>query len=364
MKQLITRRKQRARRRRAFVALSVIALLFLQTCKDKGNPVNGQGSPQGKVVFAMIDSTIGPGGIYTMNLDGTNLRAVAKPGDTVRFPQGPTGDIYILNEYWPLFYPRWSPDGKKIVSELMWAFEGYVIMLMNADGTNKHVLSKVRSAALQPQWSPEGDKFLFMRSGYLGAVFATGIVDTSGDNDRDFRIAASAIPYLFEGDSVWFSGNYRWGPRGDIIYGIGSVNRKPPGEYIVGSNLQNEIFAFDTQTGEVLERLTRNDRDEYGFQVSPQGDRIAFDRGITQKARFYVLSLSTGSTDSILLNAPISFSWNWCSEGKRIVFSMDENPNPWRESLYLYVLEINNPASLKKITHFNAREPDLYIPKQ
>ena len=37
MKQLITRRKQRARRRRAFVALSVLALLFLQTCKDKGS---------------------------------------------------------------------------------------------------------------------------------------------------------------------------------------------------------------------------------------------------------------------------------------------------------------------------------------
>ncbi len=40
MKQLITRRKQRARRRRALVMLSMFTVLFLQTCKDKGNPID------------------------------------------------------------------------------------------------------------------------------------------------------------------------------------------------------------------------------------------------------------------------------------------------------------------------------------
>jgi len=311
----------------------------------------------------MIDSTVGPFGVYTMNLDGSELKPIAIPGDTVYFPGGPTGDYYVIESYFPLSNPRWSPDGQKVVCTLMWTFEGYAIMLMNADGSNKHVLSTVWASAQQPQWSPEGDRILFMRSGYLGAVFATGIVDTNGENDRDFEIAGDTNPYIFEGDSVWFVGDYQCGPTGNLIYGSGFVNKRPKSPNLVGSNPENEIFSFDSNTGRVLRRLTRNDLDEGAFQLSKDGRYVAFRRDDSpERSSFFILSLVDASMRQVGVDGRVDFFWNWSTDSKRIVFAKDENPSPWRENLYLYMLDVERFAASRKLTSFQAREPDLFIP--
>lgn len=307
---------------------------------------------QAKLVFVTSDTTVGVPGVYTMNLDGSELTPVAVKGDTVFFP-GPWGQEYIIGETTGpslLLYPRWSPDGKKLVAQLMWAFEGYVIMVMNEDGTNKHVLWQVRSAAKRPQWSPEGDRLLFMRSGALGVVFARGIVDANGQNDRDF-MRSDEGQHIFEGDTVWFGGDFQWGPTGQFIYATAQINEK------------NEIFNLDSETGTVIERMTHNDIDEEGFRLSRDGKYATSKSGkYGYTNKFLVLSLEDGGLIEIPIDNTVDYFWNWSSDSKKIVFAKDENPDPYRnEDYYLYMVDIDEPTEIVKLTSFQAVNPDLFI---
>lgn len=320
---------------------------------------------KGKLVFVMNDSTIGPWGIYTMNIDGSNLKPIAVPGDSVYFP-GPWGNYYVIDDYYSINNPRWSPDGTKIVCQLMWAAEGYVIMIMNADGSNKHVLWKVRSAAQLPQWSPDGDKILFRRHAVLGIVIGTGIVDSSGENDRDFKsiFDDKEGPDVFEGDSIWITGDFQWGNNSNLILGLGSVNKNPDTINVIGSNPANEIFSFDSQTDLIAERITHNSIDEGGFQLSSDGQLIAFRRGHwgINDNEIHILSLTDGKVSTIHFGATIDSFWNWSNDGSKIVYAKDEDPDRYRSSFYLYVVDIKYPEEQIRLTDFIAIEPDLFIP--
>jgi Tol biopolymer transport system component len=348
--------------------ISIVTIILTSSLScNKSNPANAGADEQGKLVFVMNDSTIGPWGVYTMNLDGSKLRPVAVSGDSVFFP-GPWGNYYILDNYYPLSSPRWNRDGTRIVCQLMWAFEGYVIMVMNSDGSNKHVLWKVRAAALKPQWSPEGDKILFMRSGYLGVVYALGVVDSSGENDRDIPDIAYAwgSTQTFEVDTIWTYGpvgDYQWEQSGNLIYARTSVNVKPDLSYTMGLNSAVEIFSFDVQTGLIKDRLTRNTLDESGFLFSQQAQKVAFLRGTyggTDNV-IHLLSMVDGNRAVIEFGGTIA-SWSWANDGKKIVYSKDEDPNLYRNTdFHLYVVDVTKPTIQKRLTTFKAVEPDLFI---
>lgn len=343
-----------------FASLGLILLL--------GNCDAGVGVPPDKplvgcVVFVLNDSTVGPSGIYRMNLDGSGMKPLAVDGDTIEFP-GQWGNRYVLGETTTpsaLLHPRWSPDGSRIVCELMWAFEGFVIMVMDSDGKNKHVLWEVSSAAQVPQWSPEGERILFLRSGYLGAVFAIGIVDSDGKNDRDLPIES---PVVFEGDSIWFSpGNdYQWGKTGDLIYARGSVNMIPPDEYLVGSNPSNEVFALDSRDGQILSRITRNDVDEGSFRLSHDGQIIAYQRGqYGRPTTLYFLIPEGNLITKIEIGKYVDFWWNWSQGGRFLVFSGDMNADIFNnEEFQLFLLDPAQASSLQ-ITSFKASQPDLLL---
>ncbi len=344
------------------LAVSIFLLMALPFCGK--NPVDPNDEIQPKLVFGMINTTIGAQGLYTMNLDGSELIPVAVEGDTVVFP-GHWGDNYVIGKSSApslVEYPLWSPNGEKIVCQLMWAFEGYVIMIMNADGSDKHVLWQVSSAARRPRWSPEGDKILFWRSGLAGAVFATGIVDASGENDRDFKIAGEA-PDIFEDDTLWFHADYQWGPTDSQIFATARVNKRPESGHVVGEWPENEVYSLNSITGTIEQRITQNNIDEEGFRLSPDGQYVAFKRGkYGQANNFFIISLENGEVTEIPCDNTVDAFWNWSNDSKKIVFAKD--PDPYRNAdLYLYVVDIDQPDKLTKLTPFMAREPDLFIPK-
>ena len=335
----------------------VAVLLLGGACNSNPLPSDGAGNPLGKLVFTMTDTTIGPPGTYTMNVDGTALTHIAGDGDTVDYA-GSWGNKFILSNighFQLLSYPQWSPDGQKILCEFQWLIDaGNAIMIMNSDGSDKHVLDKVRSGGFRPQWSPEGDKILFRRS-----PIGTGIVDADGENDHDF-IIAGVPPRIFEGDTVWFHGDYQWGPTDDEIYAIASVNIKP----VTYALLDDEIYSLHTQTGLVLERLTRNDVDESSFRLSPDGRYAAFTSGkYGSPSTFHVIALGTGEIMDIPVDNTVSRIWNWANDSRTIVFSKDMNPDPDRNGdRSLYMVDIDRPDELIKLTSFFANHPDLFIP--
>ena len=347
--------------------------MLLASCGK--NPIGSKVDRQAKLVFVKTD-TLERRGIYTMNIDGSELKPIAIKGDTVDFP-GWWGNRYVIGETptpWVINHPRWSPDGNKIVCQLTWAAEGYVIMIMNADGSDKHVLWKVRSATLWPRWSPEGDKILFLRSGGLGAVLGIGIVDSSGENDRDFVINGGEPPHtpvIFESDTIWFYSyaghDFQWGPTGSQIYGTGRVNEKPDPSQPLPRSPATEIFSFDTNTGNILERLTYNQVYEDLFQLSPDGQNVAFRRGKYTEPKpnsFFVLSLTDGTLMEISVDNTINGFWNWSNDSQNIVFAKNENPDKYRKDFYLYMVNIQQQNEITKLTPFRATEPDLFIPKQ
>ena len=84
--------------------------------------------------------------LWVVKADGTELRRVAAPEhDNVQFMD-----------------PTWSPDGKILAfTHRVYSDTEYEsVWVMNADGTNAHLLVDV---AFAPQWSPEGNEIAVLR---------------------------------------------------------------------------------------------------------------------------------------------------------------------------------------------------------
>ena len=97
-------------------------------------------SPDGKTI-AFTQATDGNSDIYTVNVDGTNLKRLTN-----------TDSIETS--------PTWSPDGKKIafVSDSAGSPQIYI---MNADGSGKERFTFNGDYNADPAWSPRGDKIAF-----------------------------------------------------------------------------------------------------------------------------------------------------------------------------------------------------------
>ncbi len=97
-------------------------------------------SPDGKTI-AFTQAIDGNSDIYTVNVDGTNLRRL-------------TTDSSIETS------ATWSPDGKKIafVSDRAGSPQIYI---MNADGTGQERFTFNGDYNADPAWSPRGDKIAF-----------------------------------------------------------------------------------------------------------------------------------------------------------------------------------------------------------
>jgi len=96
-------------------------------------------------------------GVYVVNADGSGLRRLAPGGQ-----------------------PVWSPDGRRI-AYVTWNGEaGLRIEVMNADGSDKHVLAR---KAEKPSWSPDGSRIVFLSfRDYTGAGPRVGSLPVTEGN--------------------------------------------------------------------------------------------------------------------------------------------------------------------------------------
>jgi Tol biopolymer transport system component len=93
-------------------------------------------SPDGRIVFRVADQF----GLWTVRSDGTELtRLTTLPSD---------------------WYPRWSPDGSRLLAE---RWDG--VMVMDADGSNRRYLTSYSAEYWDDlsSWSPDGQWILFAR---------------------------------------------------------------------------------------------------------------------------------------------------------------------------------------------------------
>jgi Tol biopolymer transport system component len=166
-----------------------------RTLTGAGN--TNEGDAQNHVVWSPDGSQLAyayTGNIYIMNADGSDQHAIThSPGGlgdyypawsidgTIAFWEGsPTGEdggpsdseIYtvpamggdvtrLTNNVVSNIEPAWSPDGTRIAY-----WDGGALLVMQADGSNKHSVYGREGGAWAPTWSPDGKSIAFIT--YVG----------------------------------------------------------------------------------------------------------------------------------------------------------------------------------------------------
>jgi Tol biopolymer transport system component len=180
--------------------------------------------------------------IYTMNADGSNVR---------RLSPSPGYDIF----------PSWSPDGTKLVfTRVIDPGSGppnqiTEIMIMNADGSGVHTVLNNGAFNMEPRWSPDGSKILFMSTlGGNGVQIYTMAIDGSTIS------ALTSTPYTANGDPAW-------SPDGSkIAFGSNRVNGKL------------NVFMMNADGSNVRQLTNFIEPYEAGDTGwSPDGSKIAFE---------------------------------------------------------------------------------------
>lgn len=251
--------------------------------------------------------------IYIMNSDGSSVRQLTRDpfaalyfikspedssaawspdGNRIAFDSGRDNqmmnyvnhDIYVMDVHGSNVQrltddgadeagPRWSPDGKFIayVKEEYISAQGFNeapawdIYIMNADGSQQSQLTNHPANDLEPAWSPDGGKIVF-------------ISDRNGNHTDLYVMNAdgSDVTQLTDHSSNEFGP--AWSPDGTQIVFNSDRN----------GNVQLFVMSID---GSNLIQLTKDGSNSAYASWSPDGKRIIFesDRD-TGKANLYVMN--------------------------------------------------------------------------
>ena len=328
MKQLITRRKQRAG---AFVALSVLALLFLQTCKDGGNPINGDKPPCPPFLIvpdSPYDSPIWhPSGVFV----GFNHRPLKR----ITYPYGE----HCQGNY------EWQ--------------DSIGFWLVNPDGTNKRRIFPYKLQT--PAWSPDGQWIAFvagaqiLKMRFTGATFDTTTVTQLTFEGRNFFPAWSPDGQWIAYDNTTCGSAFEPPPPNScgvlIMRNDGTSRRfvargRYPHWLVDGSSLlyvglRAEIFrVMVSDTSQVVRLTSFNQIDPYARdnhypRYSPDGTKIAF----WSSGDLWMMDTS-GSNLRQLTTHGVDLTFGWSPTGNKIVYTHYRSTDWTMSNGVLWLLDV------------------------
>jgi TolB protein len=268
--------------------------------------------------------------IYTMNPDGSDVRQLTN--------LGPDSSA---------FWESWSPDGKLIVFSKFSPPDIFLngqLWLMNADGSNQHLLlAEPGFTEMRPSFSPDGKMIVFSR-GYdispdSGRPFIVQLYRINLDGTGLTQITSHTAlgvhdygpKYSPDGNTIVFQGDQRggiiaaaWaigadgGPVRQVTPSAISARRpdwSPDGKKIAFQthccNPQNETIAVINADGTGLRELTHNGNDyengahDFDPSWSPEGDAIVFERDTPDTGGIFVMK-ADGSGMRQALSLPAS----------------------------------------------------------
>lgn len=200
-------------------------------------------SPDGKqIAFTSRIGGLADGwGIFVMNADGTGVRQLTSPNNPTQCSQGSSANDSR---------PDWSPDGQRILFErdlntddnggYDCGLDGYgrlpQVYVMNVDGTGVRRLRPVAPPVSDesPSWSPDGRLVAYNK--YMGGIF---LVDSAGAS------AEQPVPTQINGSAL----NPVWSPDGKKLL---FLDAEPPNNrlaiYELATGVTNRLI-FPTVPG-------------------------------------------------------------------------------------------------------------------
>jgi TolB protein len=237
-----------------------------------------QWSPDGKkFLFTRIHA--GKMGLWTMNIDGTDLKAL--------LPKNPQ----------PHLDGHWSPDSKQIVFvyDILQGTDGkFQIDVVNADGTGQKTLLPHKGGAFEesPRWSPDGKRIAWT---------------STRDKNQDIWVmnADGKNPTRLTSDPSADNGP-SWSPDGKRLAFAG------------GRSGNFDIYSMNAD-GSDVRRLTTDPKLDYWPAWSPDGKRIAFTSNRDGNYEIYVMN-ADGSGQRNVTSHPAQDNFAAWSPDGRLAF--------------------------------------------
>ncbi|MCA0154536.1 TolB family protein [Winogradskyella vincentii] len=289
----------------------LIFLLIFSSCKEGKKEVLNNETASSKQEIAFVTDRDGNSEIYTMDINGENLRNITK-NDSLDFS------------------PSWSSDGQSLYfySKRDGNAEIYTI---NSDGTELTRLTNHPRTDVLPEQSPDGEIIVFMsdRDSLSRNIY---LMNKDGSNIRQLT------------KNKYYEESPSWSNDGQKIL----FTRQLRDSTDTSHAANGEIHITDVN-GENVTRLTNKIGYDSGAKFSPNGKKIAF-YGMNDKYWDLFIINSDGTSLQNLTNDSIEcYSPDWSSDGQWLVYTAGSkgNYNIWK-------ININTKKRIK-LTNTNGR---------
>ncbi len=188
------------------------------------------------------------------------------------------------------------------------------IFVMDYDGQNPYQLTTLRSLALTPAWSPDGEQIGF-------TSWRRGIADVELISPIDRR--GFFFP-TFDATTT----TPAWSPDGGRIAFASSHLR-------VRDTPDTELFVAD-KDGRNVRRLTNSRGIDMSPSWNPPGDQIAFSSDRGRSSQIYIIDASGGNVRQIVFGGGTAVNAAWAPNGQTIAFAWQQRGRSF--DIYLHDL--------------------------
>jgi Tol biopolymer transport system component len=283
-------------------------------------------SPEGRISFIRSTEGIVPS-LFVVNPDGTNEQQLTRDiyidqsawspdgkyiaaqaryngvGSILRIEVGADNKaVEILNltdqETAENAYPTWSPDGTRIAFMSKRGGGNWQIHVMNADGSDKRMVTDGKGLAKLPVWSPDGASIAYVLSDGASSASEVYVVPAAGGAARAITSNGSVKSYPL------------WTHDGKSVV------------FVQGSGDRDNTIAIVPIEGGDPRDITEPGAVK-GLQLSPTGPVLVYYRVLIESrgTDIYTLSLDGGAPVLVTGDNPDDYYPAWSPDGKRLTWA-------------------------------------------